>query len=133
MLHCNIPSLFNTNQRNTTMFNFDEITKANKANFDAFNKGIATFSKGYQAIANEVVDYAKTSFETGKANFETLSGVKTLEKALELNTEAGKAAYEAAVAKATKISELATDLAKEAYKPFEAAVAQAVPAAKGTK
>jgi hypothetical protein len=112
------------------MFNFDEITKANKANVEAFTKGIATFSKGYQAIATEVADYAKASFETGKTNFEALSGAKTFEKAIELQTEAGKTAYEVAVAKATKIGELATELAKEAYKPFEAAVAQAAPAAK---
>ena len=36
-----------------------------------------------------------------------------------------KNAYEAFVAEATKISELYADLAKDAYKPFESAVAQA--------
>ena len=54
-----------------------------------------------------------------------LFGVKSLDKAIELQTEYAKTAYEGFVAKASKIGELYADLAKETYKPFESLIAKA--------
>jgi len=59
---------------------------------------------------------------------EKLFGAKTFEKAIEIQTDYAKSAYEGFVAQATKIGELYADLAKETYKPFEAYVAKATPA-----
>ena len=56
---------------------------------------------------------------------EKLFGVKSFEKAIEVQTEYAKTAYEGFVAKASKISELYADLAKETYKPFETLMAKA--------
>ena len=53
-------------------------------------------------------------------------GAKSLEKAMEVQTEYLKSSYEDFVAEATKLGELYADLAKEAYKPFESALAKAV-------
>jgi phasin family protein len=86
---------------------------------------MGVISKGGQAIAVEVADYSKKSFEDGTAALEKLFGVKSLEKAIELQTEYAKTAYEGFVAKASKISELYADLAKETYKPFETMMAKA--------
>jgi hypothetical protein len=54
-----------------------------------------------------------------------LFGVKSLDKAIEVQTEYAKTAYEGFVAKASKIGELYADLAKETYKPFEVLMAKA--------
>ena len=54
-----------------------------------------------------------------------MRNVKSIEKAIELQTEYAKSAYEGFVAEATKIGEMYTALAKETYKPFEAALAKA--------
>ena len=83
-----------------------------------------------QAIAVESTDFAKKSFEQGTAAFEKLAGVKTLDKAIELQTEFAKTSFEGFVAQATKMGELYASLAKDAYKPFEGLVAKAIPAAK---
>jgi hypothetical protein len=72
-----------------------------------------------QAIAVEVADYSKKVFEQGTAATEKLIGAKSLEKAVEVQSDYVKTAYEGFVAEATKIGELYTSLAKEAYKPFE--------------
>ena len=64
-------------------------------------------------------------FEDGTAALEKLFGVKSLDKAIEVQTEYAKTAYEGFVAKATKIGELYADLAKETYKPFETMMAKA--------
>lgn len=105
--------------------NFDDIIKANKEAFEKASVNFNQFAKGYQAIATEVTDYAKKSFEANTAAFEKLAAVKSFDKAIELQTETGKAAYEAAVAQGTKITALVTDLAKEVAKPFEAFIPKA--------
>ena len=48
-------------------------------------------------------------------------GAKSVEKALEVQSEYFKSSYEGFVAEATKLGELFVDLAKETYKPFESA------------
>jgi hypothetical protein len=88
-------------------------------------KSMGVLSKGGQAIAVEVADYSKKAFEDGTAVLEKLFGVKSVEKAIEVQTEYAKSAYEGFVAKASKIGELYADLAKETYKPFETLLAKA--------
>ena len=50
---------------------------------------------------------------------------QVVRKAIEVQTEYAKTAYEGFVAKASKIGELYADLAKETYKPFEILMAKA--------
>jgi len=105
--------------------NFEDLQQVGKENVEVAMKSAETLSKGAQAIAVEVADYSKKSFEDGSAMLEKLFGVKSLEKAIELQSEYAKTAYEGFVAKATKIGELYADLAKESYKPFETLMAKA--------
>lgn len=112
--------------RGMTMFqNFEELQKAGKENFDNAVKAFGVQQKGFQTIASEVTEFSKKSIEAGSAQFEKLLGVKTLDKAIELQTDFAKSAYEGYVAHATKVGELVTELAKEAAKPFEGLVAKA--------
>jgi hypothetical protein len=107
--------------------NFDEVQKMSKDSMDATMKSFGTLSKTSQAIAAEVADYSKKSFEDGTKVVEKLFGVKSFEKAIEIQTDYAKSAYEGFVAQATKIGTLYADFAKETYKPFEAYVAKAAP------
>jgi hypothetical protein len=104
---------------------FDDLQQVGKENVDNALKSFGVLSKGSQAIAVEVVDYSKKSFEDGTAALEKLFGVKTLDKVVEVQAEYARAAYEGFVAKASRIGELYADLAKETYKPFEAVLAKA--------
>lgn len=104
--------------------NFDDVQKLSKDNLDTAMKSFGTVSKSMQAIAVEVADLSKKSFEESTATFEKLLGAKSLDKAIEIQTAYAKSAYEGFVAGATRIGELYADLAKETYKPFEAAVAK---------
>jgi hypothetical protein len=107
--------------------NFDDVQKINKDGLDATMKSFGAFSKTSQAIAAEFVDYSKKSFEDGTKVMEKLLGARSLDKAIEIQTEYAKTAYEGFVAQATKIGELYAEFAKEVYKPFEGYVAK-VPA-----
>lgn len=105
--------------------NLDDMQKLGKDNMDVALKQFGAVSKGFQAIATEVADYSKKSFEQSTAAFEKLMGAKSLENAVEIQSAYVKTAYEGFVAEATKLGELYTDLAKETYKPFENLAAKA--------
>ena len=94
---------------------------------------IQSYSKeqleGIQAIATAYGDYSKKSYEDTKSYVEKLSGVKSLDKAIEVQTEYAKSTYESFVAESQKIASLYTDLVKQAYKPLEGVVAKFTPAA----
>jgi phasin family protein len=103
---------------------FEDFQKTAKDNMDVAVKTFGLYTKNAQALASESVDYAKKSYEANAAHVEKLFSVKTLDKAVELNTEFAKSAYEGFVAQSTKISNLYADFAKEAMKPVEAAFAK---------
>ena len=104
--------------------NMEDVQKMSKDSMDATMKSLGTLSKATQAIATEVADYSKKSFEDATKVFEQLLGTKSVEKAIELQQSYLKNAYEGFVAQATKIGGLYADLAKETYKPFEGYVAK---------
>ncbi len=111
------------------MKTFDDVQKLGKDNMDATLKAFGAASKSAQAIAIEVADYSKKSFEEGTAALERVFGARSIDKAFEAQSEYVKKAYEGMVAEATKLGELYADLAKEAYKPFESYFGK-MPAAK---
>lgn len=104
--------------------NFEDFQKLGKDNADLLVKSLGSAQKGAQAIATEASEYSKKALDANSAFVEKLLGVKSLDKAIELQTEFAKSSYEGFVAYATKVGELYTDLAKEAAKPFEAVVAK---------
>ena len=104
---------------------FEEFQKSGKEGMDLAMKSFGTVSKGLQAIAVEMADYSKKSFEDSSATVEKLFGAKSFDKALEIQTDYAKSSYEGFVAQSTKIGELFADLAKEAYKPVETMVSKA--------
>jgi hypothetical protein len=104
---------------------YEDFSKYNKEFVDNNLKSFASLSKSTQAIVTEASDYTRKSFESGSAFMEKLLTAKTLENAIQIQTDFAKQSYETFVAEATKIGDLYTELAKEAYKPFEAVVAKA--------
>ncbi|MGE0499898.1 MAG: phasin family protein [Rhizobiaceae bacterium] len=104
---------------------FEEVSKAGKDYMDASLKSFAALSTSLQSIAAEATEYAKKSYETGSAALEKMLAAKSVEKALEIQADYGKVAYESFVAQATKMSDMFADLAKEAYKPIETAAVKA--------
>jgi len=107
------------------MASFEDTSKFSKEVMDKGLTSFAAISKNIQTIAVEASEYSKKVFEQGSAAAEKLLAAKSLEKAIEVQTDYAKGAYEAFVAQATKMSELYADMAKEAYKPFETVAAKA--------
>ena len=110
------------------MIKVEDIQSYGKDHLETVVASATTVQNGLQAIASAYGDYTKKSFEDTKSFVEKLSGVKSLDKAIEAQTEFAKSAYETFVAESQKIAGLYTDLAKQAYKPFEGLAAKFIPA-----
>lgn len=99
--------------------NFEDIQKLGQTNMDAAMKAFGEWNKGWQAIAAEITDYTKKSFEDGTATFEKLVSAKSVEQAIEIQTGYAKRAYDGYMHQMSKLGGMYAELAKEAYKPVE--------------
>ncbi len=99
----------------------EDFQKVGQANYDAVVRAYGEASKSFQAIGQELNDYTKSSFESASRAFEQLAGAKSLERALEIQTNYAKTAYESWTAEVSKIGEMYQAVASDAYKPFEKA------------
>jgi phasin family protein len=111
------------------MIKVEDIQQYGKEHLETVVASATTLQSGIQTIATAYGDYTKKSFEDTKSFVEKLSGVKSLDKAIEVQTEFARSAYETFVAESQKIAGLYTDLAKQTFKPFEGMVAKFSPAA----
>jgi phasin family protein len=108
----------------TMSANFEEIQKFGKQQMEAVQAATSEFAKGLQAIATEASEYSKKSMENSSAFVAKLSATKQLDEALKLQSEFAKASYEDFIAQSTKLGELYTNFAKQAFKPVEAVIAK---------
>lgn len=77
-------------------------------------------NQGLQAIVGEAADYSRKSLEDGSALVQKLVSIRSVEQAFHTHSAFSKNAYEAFVSQAAKFGELYADIAKEAFKPYEA-------------
>ena len=120
----------NTNQNNANQNNANQKLAQqpnDKEQIGAAEAPTMAFPAGFQAIATAYGDYTKKSFEDTKSFVEKLSGVKSFDKVVEIQTEFAKSAFETFVAESQKIGALYGDLAKQSYKPFAGFVAKMAP------
>jgi len=82
---------------------------------------------GIHAIATAHSDYSKKSFEDARLFVEKLSGVKSIDKAIELQSEFAKSSFELFLAESQKIAALYRDLAMQSYKPFSGLLGKMIP------
>jgi hypothetical protein len=93
-------------------------------NYDAVVRSYSELNKGLQAIGARVTDYSRRAFEDATRAFEQLISAKSLEHAIEIQSQYAKKAYDTWVAEASKLGEMYAAVARDAYKPVEKAVAK---------
>jgi hypothetical protein len=98
------------------IFSEDDVLKATTS--------ASSFVKNVQSIALETASYSKTAFEDGAAFFEKLTQAKSVESALQLQSDYAKASCEAFMAQAAKVAGLYANLGKEAFEPVKTVIAK---------
>jgi hypothetical protein len=111
------------------MVKFEDLQSYGKEQFEQASANATAFQSGVTAIANAYGEHVKKQFEETKSFAEKLSGVKSLDKALEAQSDYARTAYQTFVTDAQKIAGLYGDLAKQTFKPLEGLVARFTPAA----
>jgi phasin family protein len=97
----------------------EEFHKVGKDGFDAAVQSFGEVNKGFQAIAAKVTDYSKKAFEDGTRAFEQLLGAKSVEQAIEIQSQFAKKAYDTYIAEMSKLGEMYVAIARDVYKPLE--------------
>lgn len=98
---------------------FEDLQKMGQVNMDTTMKLFSEMTKSWQAIAAEMSDYTKRSFEDGTATFEKIIGAKSVEQVVDLQTKYVKRSYDEYMHQMTKIGSMYAEIAKEAYRPME--------------
>ncbi|GGD89503.1 hypothetical protein GCM10011390_05410 [Aureimonas endophytica] len=107
------------------MSNLDDASNVGKESLDGAMRSFSAMTKGFQQIAAETTEFTKRSYEQSARMFEQLAQSRSFEKAVEIQNDYAKSAYQDWLAQATKMSELYGSIAKEVYKPFESSMMSA--------
>jgi hypothetical protein len=94
---------------------------------DAAAASMNSMPAGIHALATAYSDYSKKSLEDARLFVEKLSGVKSIDKAIELQSEFAKSSFETFMSESQKIGALYRDLAMQSYKPFSELLAKMAP------
>ncbi|MCB8821025.1 phasin family protein [Microvirga rosea] len=105
---------------------FDQLQKFSQDHFDATVKVMGTLSRGAQTLAADSAEFAKNSFQHGSSALEQLMGARTLDKAVEIQTDFVRKSYDGFVSHTAKVGEFYSALATEAFKPYEGLVPKSV-------
>lgn len=100
----------------------DEAAKLGKDQVDAYVTAGNVATKGFESINAEVISFTKTQVEDQISAAKAMMGAKTLQEFIELQSGYAKSAFEAYTAHTTKLSEVATKVAQDAFAPINAQV-----------
>ena len=106
--------------------NIDNLQTVSKQQIETMTTFASTLTKGLQELATETADYSKHSMTTGAETVQKLLGAKSIETAIQIQTEYAKSAFEGFVARSAKVNEIVGRIASEAFKPLRDAASSAV-------
>ena len=101
------------------MKNVEQIQQATKDIGDTATASAHSFATSLQTIASAHADFAKKLMQDSSEFISQLTSVKEPTKLMELQSEYAKNAYETFVAESKKISELYAEFFKQMTKPLE--------------
>jgi phasin family protein len=101
---------------------FEDAAKMGKDQVEACVTAGNLATKGMETINAEVMAFTKTQIEDQISAAKAMMGAKTLQELIELQNGYAKSAFEAYTAHTTKLSEVATKVAQEAFAPINAQV-----------
>ena len=102
----------------------EEFQKASKDGFETAVRSYGDANKAMQAIVARWTEFSKNAVEDATRAFEQLLAAKSLEQAIEIQSQYAKKAYNAYTAEMTKLGEMYVGMARDTYKPFEQALSK---------
>jgi len=87
--------------------------------FEAASRSFTEANQGFQAIAAEMMQYSKAVFDDATRTWEQLIGVRSLEQAVQIQSDYAKRVYENHMAELKKLGEMCVGMVRDASKPVE--------------
>lgn len=104
----------------------NEFNTHSKKNLEAVIASVTASTKGVEALSAEAMAYSKKAVEEQVAAAKSLSGAKSFQEAVELQTAYAKSALDAYIAGVSKMSDIVTASVKDSVKPLNERVTAAV-------
>jgi hypothetical protein len=102
----------------------EEFQRAGKNGFDVAVSSFGEVNKGLQAIAAELTEYSRKTFEDGTRALEQLLGAKSFEQVVQIQSEYVRMVYEANIAELSKLGEMYAGLTRNTNRAVEQAAAK---------
>ncbi len=104
----------------------NEVNAASKQNLEAVVASVTASTKGAEALGAQAIAYSKKAVEDTVAAAKTLSGAKSLQEVVELQTAFAKTYLEGYLAELNKASEIVSASMKESLVPLNSRVTATV-------
>jgi len=104
----------------------NEFNTHSKKNLEAVIASVTASTKGAEALGAQAMAYSKKAVENHVAAAKSLSGAKSVQEAIELQTTYAKSALDAYIAEVSKMSDIMSASVKDAVKPLNERVTAAV-------
>ena len=104
----------------------NEANAHSKKNLEAVIASVTAATKGAEALGAQATAYSKKAVEANVAAAKSLSGAKSIQEVVELQTSFAKSALEAYMAELSKMGEIVQASVKDSIKPLNERVTAAV-------
>ena len=86
---------------------------------EAVSRSFSEANKSFQTLAAEMMEYSKAAFDDAIRTWEQLIGVRSLEQAMQIQSDYAKRVYENHMAEMKKLGEMTVGMVRDASKPVE--------------
>jgi phasin family protein len=104
----------------------EEYQRLSREGFDAATRSFGEMNKGFQALAAEMTDYSKRTFDDVYRAWEQLLTAKSVKQMIEVQSQYAKKAYDTHMSEVSKLREMYVAIARDVSKPAEQATARPV-------
>ena len=109
-----------------TLEGYNELVAVGNSNLDAVAQANTTALAGARRLNAEFAAYLKGAYEANLAATKALTGAKTVQQAVELQTGYAQATLDKALTEGAKVSELALAVVNDVVEPLQARTKVAV-------
>jgi phasin family protein len=99
---------------------YEDLAASGKETMEAWNAAGTAYGKGMEAIGGELMNFAKRMMESNVEATKAVLGAKSLNEAMDLQSEFAHNSFEGMMTQGTKVGELATKVAQDTAEPISA-------------
>ena len=96
----------------------NELNAQSKRNLEAVVESVTAATKGAESLSNQAMAYTKKAVEGQVEQAKALSGARSVQEVVELQTSYAKTAMEAYIAQMNKAAEIMSGVVKESFRPL---------------